>query len=353
MSIATVALHAMGRRMSLRQERVMTSMTDTSHNDLVDSLSIILKYTFIVEGVGAVILSILFYFHGDELWYALYRGVFTAISAFCNAGFALQSNSLVPYQSNPLILHTVALLIILGGIAPACALLFPGWVGRKVTPIPARIALVTTLIMLFSGALFILIFEWNGFLYGLNVFDKIHNAWFQSATLRTAGFNSVALERCISPTYMLMIAYMFIGGSPGGTAGGIKTTTVGILVMTFWSNIMNCKNVVLQNRRIDHGTVYRAVTIVISGIIVWFIGVIMLEVTQQIPAKDLVFEITSALATVGLTIGATPMLDEIGKCVVILAMFAGRVGPVTLFMLLSSDVAGDGGECIEEKISLT
>ena len=353
MSITTVALHAMGKRMSLKQERLMTSMTDTPHKDLINSLALILKYTFIVESIGALLLGLLFYAYGDNVGYALYRGFFTAISAFCNAGFALQSNSLVPYQSSPFILHIVALLIILGGIAPATVLFVPKWVRGKVTPIPARIALVVTVIMLFGGALFILMFEWNGFLEGLSVFDKINNAWFQSATLRTAGFNSVSLERAASPTYLLMVAFMFIGGSPGGTAGGIKTTTVGILAMTFFSNIINKKDVITQNRRIDHTTIYRAVTIVISGIIVWFLGVIMLEVTQRIPAEDLIFEVTSALATVGLTIGATPLLDEIGKIIIIITMFAGRIGPMTLFMLLSDDTTSGDSECIDEKISLT
>ncbi len=353
MSIATVALHVMGKRMSLKQERLMTSMIDTPNRDLINSLALILRYTFIVESIGALLLALLFYAYGDNAGYAIYRGVFTAISAFCNAGFALQSNSLVSYQSSPLILHIVALLIILGGIAPAAVLFFPKWVRGKVTPIPARIALIATVIMLLGGMLFILMFEWNGLLEGLSVFDKVNNAWFQSATLRTAGFNSINLEHAASPTYLLMVAFMFIGGSPGGTAGGIKTTTVGILAMTFFSNIINKRSVIIQNRRINHATIYRAVTIVISGIIVWFLGVIMLEVTQRIPAKDLIFEVTSALATVGLTIGATPLLDEIGKIIIIITMFAGRIGPMTLFMLLSEDTSSSGSEYIDENISLT
>ena len=353
MSITTVALHAMGRRLSLKQERLMTSMTDTPHRDLIDSLVRILKYTFVVEGAGALILGSLFYSYGDGLGYAAYRGLFTAVSAFCNAGFALQSDSLMAYQGEPLILHTVALLIILGGIAPATVLFVPRWLSGKVTPIPARIALVTTIIMLVCGTLFVVIFEWNGFLTGMTFWDKLQNAWFQSVTLRTAGFNSVDLSHCESSTYLVMLAFMFIGGSPGGTAGGVKTTTIGILALTFWTNIMNRKQVIIQDRRIAYNTVYRAVTIVISVMIVWFVGILMLEVTQQIPARELIFEVTSAIGTVGLTIGATPQLDEIGKVVVVMIMFLGRIGPMTLFMLLSSDNTGGESKCLEEKISLT
>lgn len=353
MSIATVALQAIGRRISLKQERLLTSMTDTDHQDLVHSLKTILKFTFIAESIGTAILIFLFHAAGDSIKQASWRGLFTAISAFCNAGFSLQSDSLVPYQTNALILHTVAALIVFGGMAPATSLLIPKWISRKPTPIPARIALVTTVILLISGTFFIMAFEWNGILAGLSVIDKIQNAWFQSVTLRTAGFNSVGIATIASPTFLLMIAFMFIGGSPGGTAGGVKTTTIGILAMTLWANIANRNDVVIQNRRIYFTSIYRAITIFGSGIVVWFLIVLMLQVTQQISTRDLIFEATSALGTVGLSIGATPLLDEIGKVIIIIAMFVGRIGPITLFMLLSNEYAVSDSRCPEEKISLS
>jgi trk system potassium uptake protein len=353
MSITTVALHALGRRLSLKQERLLTSMTDTDHKDLVQSLITILKFTFTAEITGAIILLLLFHAEGESISTAAWRGLFTAISAFCNAGFALQSDSLIPYQSNPLILHTVATLIIFGGMAPATSLLIPKWIAGKPTPTSARIVLITTAILLISGTLFMIAFEWEGALSGLSFVDKIHNAWFQSVTLRTAGFNSVDIATMISPTFLIMLIFMFIGGSPGGTAGGIKTTTIGILAMTFWANITNREYVVTQNRRIHPSTVYRAITIVVSGIIVWFLVVLMLQVTQQISAKNLIFEATSAIGTVGLSTGATPLLDEIGKLIIIMAMFAGRIGPMTLFMFLSKEQSISAARYPEEKISIT
>lgn len=353
MSIATVALHAMGRRLSLRQERVLTSMTDTDHHDLAASLVIILKFTFIAEAIGAVVLTGLFYSVGDTLGQASWRGVFTAISAFCNAGFALQSDNLISYQTHPFILHMVAILIIIGGLAPATSLIFPKWIRRQKIPVTARIALVATLILLVSGTFFILALEWNGILSGLSFFDKIHNAWFQSATLRTAGFNSVDITGMISPTFLVMLCFMFIGGSPGGTAGGIKTTTIGILALTFVANITNRNVVIIKNRRILSGTIYRAITIVASGAIVWFVMVLMLEITQQISVRDLIFEATSAIGTVGLSTGATAGLDEIGKIIIMIAMFIGRIGPMTLFMLLSEDHSAPASRCPDAKITLT
>jgi trk system potassium uptake protein TrkH len=353
MSIATVALYAMGRRLSLRQERLMSSITDTEHSDLFRSLATILKFTFLVEGFGAVLLTMAFYFAGDTPADAIWRGVFTAISAFCNAGFALQTDSLLVYQANPFVIQTVATLIIAGGMAPAICLVIPRWLSGRRIPIPARIALTTSMVLLLSGALVVLAFEWHGVLAGMSLPDKIQNAWFQSVTLRTAGFNSVDIAAVTGPTFLFMLCFMFIGGSPGGTAGGVKTTTIGILAMTFWANVTNRKDVIIQHRRIRSVTIYQAVTIVVSGIIIWFAVVVMLEATQQISVRDLIFEATSAIATVGLSTGATSQLDEIGKIIIIIAMFVGRIGPITLFMLLSDEQATGSSKYLDVKISLT
>lgn len=353
MSITTVGMHALGRRMSLRHERLLTSMTDTDHKDLVVSLVTILRFTFIAEGLGALTLTGLFYVSGDQWGQALWRGLFTAISAFCNAGFALQSNNLIPYQSNPFILHVVALLIVFGGLAPVTSLLIPRWLAGRPVAVGERLVLVTTAVLLFSGALFFLAFEWHGALAGLTVADKMHNAWFQSVTLRTAGFNSIDIAGVMNPSCLIMICLMFIGGSPGGTAGGVKTTTIALLVMTFWASVTGRSEVIIQNRKIPPATINRAITIVSSGALLWLVMVLMLEMTQQIPARELLFEVTSALGTVGLSLGATTHLDGIGKIIVMIAMFAGRIGPMTLFMLLSEDRSVPVSRCLEAKVSLT
>jgi trk system potassium uptake protein TrkH len=354
MGVTTVALHALGRRISLRQERLMAAMTDTNHQDLIAALLVVLKLTFLAEGIGAVILSGLFYASGDPFALALWRGVFTAISAFCNAGFALQTDSLLPYQNQAGILHTVALLIVMGGMAPATCLFIPRWLRGKKIPIATRIALVTTAALLLAGTIFFLSLEWNGVLQGLSIGDKIQNAWFQSVTLRTAGFNSVDISQIADPTLLIMVLFMFIGGNPGGTAGGVKTTTVAIVAMAFWTNIIRRDDILIQSKRIDKQTVYRAVTIIMSGVILLILVILMLEITQPIPSRDLIFEATSAIGTVGLSTGATSLLDGIGKIIIIITMFAGRIGPMTLFVLLSSDDRPTSvGRYPEVEISLT
>ena len=185
------------------------------------------------------------------------------------------------------------------------------------------------------------------------VADKFHNAIFQSVTLRTAGFNSVDFSGISSITYLIMLFAMFVGGNPGGTAGGIKTTTLALLFLTFWANITGRSNIILQNRKIGYEIVYKAVTIVFAGLIMVFAGVFMLEVTQDIGLKAIIFEVISAIATVGLSIGGTSQLDSLGKIIVAFIMYSGRVGPLTLFMLLSNNRQSTRTNHLEAKILLS
>ena len=352
MTISTVALHVIGKRMSLRQERLLTTLTETSHSDLIGSLVMIVRFTLLAEFAGAILLTFCFLVAGDPPQLALWKGVFTSISAFCNAGFALQSTSLIPYQNNPALLHTVAALIVLGGLAPATCMILPDWIRGRAIALAPRIALITSATLLLTGTLFFLVFEWSGALAPLSFAGKLHNAWFQSVTLRTAGFNSVDISGVLGPTLLIMLAFMFIGGSPGGTAGGVKTTTIGVLAMTFWASITGRNEVIVGNRRIPQGTINRAITVVGSGVLVWFTALLALQITQQLPARELAFEVTSALGTVGLSLGTTPHLDGIGKIIIILTMFIGRVGPMTLFTLLSLDVAPADSRCPDARIPL-
>ena len=353
MTITTFALHALGRRLSLKQERMLHSTYNSDYLTLAASLKQIVWFTAIMESIGALVLSLLFFRTGLSPSESAWKGLFTSISAFCNAGFSLQTDSLIPYQDNPLILHAVAILIICGGIAPAVTLTIPRWLRGGAMTVASRLALITTFVLLAVGTIFFLAFEWNGALQGMAIADKFHNAWFQSVTLRTAGFNSIPLESVIGPTFLMMICMMFIGGSPGGTAGGVKTTTVGVLAATFWSCAAGYDDISMQNRRVLPQTVFKAVTIVTSGTFLLFLITLMLEATQNISARDLIFEAASALGTVGLSTGATGKLDSIGKIIIMLAMFAGRIGPVTLFTLLSRERPGKAENLLEARINLT
>ncbi|MDY0132180.1 MAG: potassium transporter TrkG [Desulforegulaceae bacterium] len=353
MTITAAALYTVGQRLSLKHEKIIASTANTDHKTLFSSLKQIVLFTFIVEALGAVILSTLFTLNGESFTSGVFKGIFTAVSAFCNAGFALQSDNLLGYNTNPLILQTIATLIILGGIAPATTFLIPKWIKGQKIPLSAYIPLTTTLILLSLGTICVLLFEWNGFLSEFNFFNKLSNAWFQSATLRTAGFNSVDLNSVSQPMLITMIALMFIGGSPGSTAGGVKTTAFALVFITFIENIKGKKNIVVKSRTIPQESINKAITAIVAGLMLWFFIVIMLEITQTISPSQILFEAASALGTVGLSIGATALLDEIGKVIIMTTMFIGRIGSVTLFMFLREEARSGFAKWPEEKINIT
>ncbi|MGM0462741.1 MAG: potassium transporter TrkG [Fibrobacterota bacterium] len=333
MSITTMGIGIIGKRLSFQQEKNMSQIMDTHPQDLFSSLKLILLFTTFAELIGAIILTTQFYRFGDPFFSAVWRGIFTSISAFCNAGFALQSTSIIPYQENFVIMHTVALLIIVGGMAPATTVAIPKIIRKKPVPLAPKIILSATGILLIGGTILLLMVEWNGMLAHMSIGQKLSNAWFQSATLRTAGFNSLDLSPAHSATILIMCIFMFIGGSPGGTAGGIKTTSAAVLLMCLRSRSLNQRDITCCRRRVSPLVISTAAALITASILTGTGVLFILELTQDIPFSLLIFETFSALGTVGLSLGATGQLDEIGKLIIVATMFAGRVMPFTLFML--------------------
>lgn len=352
MSIASIVIHNVGK-ISFKSEVILTSDLADEMGALKRALIYMGRLVFFTELIGATILSFLFYLNGVEGAKSIYKGIFTAISAFCNAGFFLEANSLISYNTSPLILLIISLLIIIGSISPVATMLFPKFLMQKKISPQAKISLTTTISLLIVGTASLLLLEWNNTLCGLDVLDKISNAWFMSASVRTAGFTSLNISNIKDITYIIFLIFMFIGGSPGGIAGGIKTTTFAILILTFWSVISNQRNIVVEGREIRRDTVYKAITILIATLIVGFTILLMLLATQDIPTKLLLFEAVSALATSGISLDATSKLDEIGKVIIMFAMFIGKVGPLTLFNILKGRQNFDGSKYPVAKITLT
>jgi trk system potassium uptake protein TrkH len=256
------------------------------------------------------------------------------VSAFCNAGFALETASLMAHQRSPLVLAIVGALIVLGGLAPGVVSSFPELLRRDVLPLQTRLVWWMTFLLLGAGFAVYLAFEWSHSLAELPWWHKLSNAAFQSATLRTAGFNSVDLTATHPATQVFMIALMFIGGSPGGTAGGIKTTTAALLMLAVMASLRGRLDVTVLRRRVVHTSIYRAAAVATVGVLSAVAVVLALMLTQRLPPEMATFEAVSALATVGLSTGGTALLDGVGKVIIMLAMFVGRVGPLTLFLLL-------------------
>jgi len=342
MAVYSLALSALGERLSLRHERALAGTLHVeSRRRIGASLRRVVMVTLVSELVGAVALATSFALrHGDSFGTACWRGLFTAVSAFCNAGFALQTESLLPYAEDPVVLHVVALLVVIGGLSPVAVVAIPSWVRRRRVTLQVRLILAVSVTLLVGGALAYGLLEWEQSLAGLSLVDRIHNAWFQSVTLRTAGFQSVDLASTRASTQLLMLVLMFVGGSPGGTAGGIKTTTVAVLALLVRATMRGEARPTWRGREVGRRTVNEAASVFVVALFVLFLAMLAVHLTQRMPGEVATFEIVSALGTVGLSIGGTAMLDDVGKLLVIACMFIGRVGPLTLFLFLGERHGG-------------
>ena len=336
MSISSIIFLLLGKKMSVAYEKNARSMFDAeSRDEIKESLFLIFKYTFLFEFIGFVILSLRFSYYYKDILCGIKQGLFLAVSAFCNAGYALIPDNLIPFNSDPVIILTVAFLIIFGGIAPVIAITLPKFLkGEKVSPV-AKIVFNTTIALLIIGTVFILMSSFDGALKGMSFSDKLMNAFFQSVSARTAGFCSVDLSNIFCGSYFTLIFLMIVGGSPGGTAGGIKTTTFAVLLITAYNTFLGRKNIT-RNREISYETVYKAIALIFSYLLILIISCILLLTTQMLPHSKLVFEAVSAMGTVGLSMGITSQLDTFGKIIIILTMFFGRVFPAMVIYYLNS-----------------
>jgi trk system potassium uptake protein TrkH len=338
MVLSTFAALILGRSPSLRQERALGEVLDLQpERSAFPLIRFIVVATLATEGVGAGCLAVAYHRLGEALPQALWKGTFHAVSAFCNAGFALHSDSLVGFRENPLVLGTVAALITAGGLG--FAVLAAGWqklhsARRSPLATQVQLVLVTSATLVVAGTAWYAAAEWHRSLAGLGTFDKLTNALFQSVTLRTAGFNSVDFAPLQPSTILLMLAFMFIGASPGSTGGGIKTTTAAVLLSAIPALARGRRRVVLFGRALPLETVYRAAAIAVISATLVFLATGLLLATQPLAFDRALFEVVSAVATVGLSLGATAEVDTLGKIVLIVAMFLGRIGPLTLAFLL-------------------
>lgn len=306
----------------------------------------IMKYSMIIEGAGAVLLSIAFVpEHGG---YGVWMGIFTSITAFCNAGFDLcgitgEFSSLTNYSGNPLVLITVALLIIIGGLG------FIVWENflniRKVHKLSlhTKAVLLTTGVLVISGTLFYLFAEWGNpeTLGGMGFWEKLMNSFFSSVTARTAGYNSISMEGMSDFSQLGTCVLMFVGASPASTGGGIKTTTLLVLIMTVVSYIRNKNDVEILGHKIGKLAVYRTLTVsILSGIAVMLcFSVLYFTVPEEVSGVKCLFEAISAFSTTGLSVGVTSVAGTAGRILLILTMYIGRVGPVSLVLSMLMNIS--------------
>jgi trk system potassium uptake protein TrkH len=301
-------------------------------------------YTFIIEGIGAVLLSTGFMFEGKPFFYSIYLGIFHSISAFCNAGFSIFDESLI--GSSIFVKIVISTLIICGGLGFYVIYdLYNFRRGRKTYRIHTRLVLITTMVLILTGTLAIKLIETH------KAFDiSWIDAYFQSVTTRTAGFNSVDLTLLHPSSILIMTVLMLIGASPGSTGGGMKTTTAAVIFISIYNTFKGNPTVMIFRRRIPLSSILKAFSIMFTFILLTIIGVIAIAGVENTTLSVAVFEAVSALGTVGLSLGLTAQAGAMTKIVLIILMFVGRVGPFTFFLFLLSREKSSQIEYPEERV---
>jgi len=345
-TFSTVFFVLMGRSLSFKgREIVQSTFLHTPRRDFLVIAKAVILFTVITESAGALFLFTRFS-QDFPFWNALFQSVYHSVSAFNNAGFSLFTGNLVGYQSDPIVNLAIMGLIVQGGIGFIVQYEIVSKLRgiQKKLSIHTRIALITTAILILSGAILFYVFEKNHILKGAPVLTQILASFFQSVTPRTAGFNTVDIGVLTNETILLMIVLMFIGASPGSTGGGIKTTSAALLGLLIWNRLKGNEDVNAFNRTIPREIIGRTIAIIFASgfsvAIVWSILLIagggrLAPVETRHFFVEYLFETVSAFGTVGLSMGITSKLNDLQKYAIVLMMFAGRVGPLTLaFSLL-------------------
>ena len=336
-----------GRKLGLRGMRLASeSINSTSFGDVPYLLRMIITFTLAVEASGALLLGLYFVPRFGLRGIAI--SVFLAISAFCNAGFDVlgflgEYTSLTSLNDSYLVLFTIMLLIIIGGLGFIVWNDLMAWRKTRTLLLHTKVVLLVTAFLLLLGTVCFLLFEWNNpaTLQPMSLKEKIGAGCLQSVTMRTAGFNSIDLHSMRDATKVFSIVLMFIGAAPGSTGGGIKVTTIAVIVMTAVSISRGKDEPYLLGRRLSANVVYRSLAILFLGIVVSGITAIVLILTcpleqNGLTGVDAVFEAVSAFATVGVSSGVTAVTNWVGKIALTLTMFIGRVGPVSFGLTLAA-----------------
>ena len=359
MTIATMFSMLLKRKMGLREREIMVESINTGHIGGIKNLTgKIIAGTAIFEGVGALILTIRFiprFGWGKGLWYS----VFHSISAFCNAGFDLMGitepyTSLTGFSDDAVVILTLSALVVIGGIG------FLVWddiskkkLKFKYYQLHTKIVLSVTAFLLVVPTVLFFVFERGFTNEGLNFGHSFLNALFDSVTARTAGFNSTDTSALAPASKILTIFLMFIGGSPGSTAGGIKTTTLAVIAISTFNGITRRQSKGIFGRRLEKDAIHQASSVVFTNITLAIIGIIaILAIQPSLEISDVIFECISAIGTVGMTTGITRDLAAASRLIVAFLMFCGRVGSVSFALALMEKKAAPPIKNPREKITI-
>lgn len=343
-SVTSILMLLINKKFSLEQSVLLHDAFNlNSVSGLMKFLAGVFKGTFAVEGIGALVYMITFVpqYGAKGIWYS----VFTAISAFCNAGIdILGPDSLISYNDNPLVILNTTMLIILSGLGYVVWFDFVSGVSRgkkngysfgliiRRLSEHSKLVINMTIFLIISGMIGVFILEYNNpeTIGNMCFGDKVLNSLFQSVTFRTAGFAAIPQQSMTDATCFMGALYMFIGGSPVGTAGGVKTVTFFVVILNSLSFIRNRNENVVFHRKVTSDLIHKASAIVAVSFMVTFIMLILLLATNDVSLVDGMYEMFSATATVGLSRALTPSLNVAGKLIVIVSMYLGRIGPISM-----------------------
>jgi len=360
-TFSTVFFVLMGRGISFKgRDIVQSTFLHTPRRDFIVIAKSVLWFTFITEFIGILFLFIRFS-RDFPTGTALYHAVYNAISAFNNCGYSLFSDNLMGYQGDLIVNLTVMGLIVHGGIGFIVQYEVVSWLKGKQErlSVHTKIVIITTTILILSGAFLFYVFERNHIIKDVPILNKILASFFQSVTPRTAGFNTVDIGVLTNATILLLLILMFIGASPGSTGGGVKTSSAALLVLLLWNRLKGNEDVNIFNRTIPKEIVSRAISIIFASAfsVVIVTSVLLIAGGGNLPPLEsrhhfveYLFDTVSAFGTVGLSMGVTPKLNDLQKYALILMMFAGRVGPLTLAFSLFGGIRKRGLTYSEEGV---
>jgi trk system potassium uptake protein TrkH len=359
MTFSTMVLLVAGRKIAVTDRiLVQEGFRPSTAMDFRSLIKSVFFFTFSIEFLGFVLLFLRF--HKDLPWpKAVYSSLFHSVSAFCNAGFSIYSNSLMSYRSDILVNLTVIFLIILGGLGFLVIQEIAASLVRLSRGVKRKLSLHSKMVLSLTGALIgvsfviFLSLEWQNSLAPLTAKEKILASLFQVVTPRTAGFNTMDLTTLGTASVTLLMLLMFIGASPGSTGGGVKTSTFAVVLAFIKSKIAARESINIFYRTIPQDNVVKAFTVLSLATCLIFISSFLILASQ--PAmliKEVVFEVFSAFGTVGLSLGITSQLSALSKVIITLTMYAGRVGPLTLLYAFSRRRALGKFEYVEERVMI-
>ena len=339
MTLSAFFAVAFGYRMSLRGKLILQDALNYYDMDTLGHLLIhIFLFTAVIEGIGFFLLLLGFLSYGIPFSKALYSAFFHSISAFCNAGFSLYSDSLSRFVNSWDINLTVCFLIVSGGIGfPVLYDVYRRFKDRNHLSFHSKVALTTTAILIVLGALGIAFFEWDNVLAPLSYRGKFLATLFQSITPRTAGFNTVDIGSMKEITWLWLMVLMFIGASPGGTGGGIKTTTFVVVLLSVFSTVRNRRDAVMFKHRLSDDVIHKSVAIMFLALLFVLLGTMAVSLVEKKSLVKVAFEVFSAFGTVGLRTGITPSLHPFSKVLLSFIMLVGRVGPLTAVVAMAEE----------------